>query len=314
MEIVTTVFVALGTIFTVGLLLILAFGSFFKVSTSTVKIIERFGKYNRTARPGLNFKIPLVDAVRQMVTMQVQQHTVAVDTITKDKVSVRVSVAVNFEVKEGSEHDAFYKLSNPKAQIDAFVFDVVRSQVPKQTLDQVFDSKDDIALAVNAELTADMSTFGYRIVKALVTEIEPDAGVKAAMNKINAAQREREAATAQGEAEKTLVVKRAEAQKESDKLRGEGIAAQRLAIIEGMKKSAEELKAAYPALTEETLVAMLMMNQFLETQEKIGAKSGNTTLFLQNSPGGFGDLRQQFIEALAFGKAPANQGQGATKA
>ncbi|MBX9938953.1 MAG: SPFH domain-containing protein [Candidatus Obscuribacterales bacterium] len=310
MELISIALTVAGYLVAILFVVGIFFGTFFKVSTSSVKIVERFGKYHRTAREGLNIKIPLIDAVRKEVSMQVQQHVVNVDTITKDKVSVRVSVAVNYEVMDGNEHTAFYKLSDPKGQIDSFVFDVVRSQVPKQTLDEAFDSKDTIAQAVNTELTNDMATFGYRIVKALVTEIEPDAKVKAAMNNINAAQRERDAANAQGEAEKTMAVKRAEAQKEADKLRGEGIAAQRLAIINGMKDSAEQLKQAYPGVGEETILSMIMMTQYLETLEKVGAKSGTTTLFVPSTAGGFGDMRQQMMEALAVNASAGAKTKG----
>lgn len=271
----------------------------YTVSNRTVKLIERFGKYITTARAGLNFKIPYIDSVRTTLSLQLQQHIVQVDTITSDKVSVRISVAVNYQVVEGNEHDAFYQLANPETQIETFVFDVVRSQVPKQTLDEVFDSKDTIAQAVRLELTNDMNVFGYSIVKALVTEIEPDPKVKAAMNDINAAQREREAANARGEAEKILRVKQAEAQRDSDRLKGEGIAQQRLAIVDGMKKSVEELKSAYSHVSDETIINMLMMTQYFETLGMVGAKSNATTIFIPSTPDSVNTVRQQIMEAVA---------------
>lgn len=271
----------------------------FTVSNQTVKLVERFGKYYATARAGLNFKIPFVDTIRTVLSLQVQQHVIAIDTITSDKVSVRVSVAVNYQVVENSEHDAFYLLSNPATQIETFVFDVVRSQVPKQSLDEVFGSKDSIAQAIQTELTNDMNVFGYRIIKALVTEVEPDSKVKAAMNDINAAQREREAANARGEAEKILRVKQAEAQRETDRLKGEGIAQQRLAIVDGMKRSVEELRGAYTGASNDTIINMLMMTQYFETLAQIGAKSNATTVFIPNSPDTLVNIRQQIMEATA---------------
>lgn len=283
--------------------IIIARMTFFSVSNQTVKIIERFGKYHKTARAGLNVKIPFIDTVRTTLNLQVLQHVVNVDTITKDKVSVKVAVAVQYLVIDNREADAVYKLSRPETQIETFVFDVVRSQVTTQDLDEVFNSKGAIADAVNAELTADMSGFGYSIVKALVTEIDPDASVKAAMNKINAAQREREAASAQGDAEKTLRVKQAEAQRDADKLKGEGIAQQRTAIINGLKTSIEELKASYPGASEDMIMSTLMMSQWMEMMTQIGAKSGNTTLFVPSSPAGFADFRQQMTEGLLSAKA-----------
>jgi regulator of protease activity HflC (stomatin/prohibitin superfamily) len=276
--------------------------TFFSVSNQTVRIIERFGKYNKTARAGLNFKIPFVDTVRQVLNLQVLQHVVTVDTITKDKVSVRVAVAVQYHVIDGREADAVYKLSRPETQIETFVFDVVRSQVTTQDLDEVFNSKSTIAEAVNRELTQDMSDFGYTIVKALVTEIDPDAKVKEAMNKINAAQRDREAASAQGEAEKTLRVKQAEAQRDADKLKGEGIALQRLEIVKGLTQSVADLKNAYPGASEDSIMSMLMMNQWLETMTHIGAKSGATTIFIPSTPQGMTDYRQQIMEGLVGSK------------
>lgn len=280
--------------------------TFFKVSNQTVKIIERFGKYSKTARAGLNFKIPFVDSVRQVLNLQVLQHVVNVDTITKDKVSVKVAVAVQYEVIAGKEAEAVYKLSRPETQIETYVFDVVRSLVTTQDLDEVFNSKGTIAEAVNRELTEDMRGFGYSIVKALVTEIDPDAKVKEAMNNINAAQRDAQAANAKGEAEKTLRVKAAEAQRDADKLKGEGIAQQRLAIVNGLAQSVEDLKKAYPGASEDSVMSMLMMNQWLETMSHIGAKAGATTIFIPSTPQGMIDYRQQIMEGLT--------GAGAKKA
>lgn len=280
--------------------------TFFKVSNQTVKIIERFGKYSKTARAGLNFKIPFVDSVRQVLNLQVLQHVVNVDTITKDKVSVKVAVAVQYEVIAGKEAEAVYKLSRPETQIETYVFDVVRSLVTTQDLDEVFNSKGTIAEAVNRELTEDMKGFGYSIVKALVTEIDPDAKVKEAMNNINAAQRDAQAANAKGEAEKTLRVKAAEAQRDADKLKGEGIAQQRLAIVNGLAQSVEDLKKAYPGATEDGIMSMLMMNQWLETMSHIGGKAGATTIFIPATPQGMIDYRQQIMEGLT--------GAGAKKA
>lgn len=289
----------MNMVFGTLVVLVIVFSAAFTVSNQTVKLIERFGKYLTTARAGLNFKIPFIDNVRATLSLQVQQHIVGVDTITSDKVSVRVSVAVNYQVIEGKEHDAFYQLANPETQIETFVFDVVRSQVPKQTLDEVFDSKDSIAQAVRTELTNDMEGFGYFIVKALVTEIEPDAKVKAAMNDINAAQREREAANARGEAEKILRVKQAEAQRDSDRLKGEGIAQQRIAIVDGMKKSVEELKGAYSGASDQTIMNMLMMAQYFETLTQLAGKSNTTTIFMPSSPDTMNTIRQQIMEATA---------------
>ena len=272
--------------------------SIFTVHAQSAALIERFGKFVRTGSAGLNFKIPWAERIRQFVDLKVQQHNVPVDTITSDKVSVRLVVAVQYSVITGREAESFYKLSNPKGQIESYVFDVVRARVPQLELDKVFDSKFTIADAVRSELEHDMRDFGYEIVKALVIEIAPDATVVKAMNEINAAQREREAANARGEAEKILQVKRAEAQAEADRLRGVGIANQRTAIAEGLRKSVADFKGAVPQASDEQVMAMLMMTQYLEMMEKIGAQSKSSVVLFPHSPGGATTFFQEVLKAV----------------
>lgn len=230
--------------------------------------------------------------------MKVRQHDVIVDTITKDKVSVRLLVAVQYNVLSGREADAYYKLANPESQIESYVFDVVRSMVTNETLDEVFNSKNSIAAAVKQELTADMSVFGYEINRALVTEITPDAKVKASMNEINAAQREREAANARGEADKILKIKAAEAQAEADRLRGKGLADQRMEIVNGLRRSIEDLHTSVPTASNEEIMAMLMMSQYLETIEKVGAQSGSRVIMIPHSPGGMGSFKEEIMQSV----------------
>lgn len=278
--------------------LIAIFSSFFSVTSQTVAIVERFGKYVRTAQPGLNWKKPFVESVVQHMSLKVMQHDVAVDTITKDKVSVRVNVAVQYNVLKTKEADAYYKLYNAGKQIEAYVFDVVRSMVTNETLDEVFNNKNSIAAAVKQELATDMATFGYEINRALVTEIEPDEKVKAAMNEINTAKREQEAASARGEANKTIQIKSAEAQAEADRLRGKGLADQRIEIMSGLRRSIEDLQHAVPSASSEEVMTMLMMTQYMEALEKIGAQSKSSVIMLPHSPGGLTNLKSEIMQAV----------------
>lgn len=286
----------LGAVFITAL--ITALGSFFSVTSQTVAIVERFGKYVRTAQPGLNWKKPFVEAVVQKISLKVMQHNVAVDTITKDKVSVRVNVAVQYNVLKGREADAYYKLFNAGAQIESYVFDVVRSMVTNETLDEVFNSKNSIAEAVKKELANDMAAFGYEINRALVTEIEPDGKVKAAMNEINTAKREQEAATARGEANKTIQIKAAEAQAEADRLRGKGLADQRMEIVSGLRKSIEDLHHAIPGASNEEVMTMLMMTQYMEALEKIGGQAKSSVIMMPHSPGGLTSIKNELMQAV----------------
>ena len=224
------------------IVLYLIFGSFFTVDTAQVAVITRFGKFLRVAEPGLNWKRPFFDSVAGYVSLRVNQITLTMETKTKDNVFVTIPISVQNRVRPEKVYDAYYKLSDPEAQIKSYVEQVILGHVPGMTLDEVFASQSSIAAAVKQELDADMALFGYEIVNVLVTDIIPDAKVKSAMNDINAAQREQVAANARGEAEKILVVKKAEAEAESKALQGQGIANQRKAIIEGLQVSIEQFQ------------------------------------------------------------------------
>ena len=233
-------------------LMFLAFGPFFTVQQQQAAIVQRFGKFMRVAHPGLNFKTPIIETVAGRINLRVQQIDVRVETKTEDNVFVLVVVSVQFTVLQDKVYEAFYKLSDPHTQMSAFIFDVVRARVPRQKLDDVFEKKDEIADAVKNELSHVMYDFGYGIVKALVTDIEPDRKVKEAMNEINAAQRMRIAATEKGEADRILKVKAAEAEAQSKALQGKGIADQRRAIVEGLRESVDEFQKSVPGTSART--------------------------------------------------------------
>jgi regulator of protease activity HflC (stomatin/prohibitin superfamily) len=231
------------------ILLLVILGSFFTVSTAQVAVITRFGKFLRVAEPGLNWKWPFIDSVAGRISLRVNQITLTMETKTKDNVFVTIPISVQNRVRPEKIYDAFYKLSNPVEQIQSYVEQVILGHVPGMTLDEVFASQSGIAAAVKQELDADMAAFGFEIVNVLVTDIVPDSKVKSAMNDINAAQREQVAENARGEAEKILVVKKAEAEAESKALQGRGIANQRKAIIEGLQGSIEQFqKVVLPRL------------------------------------------------------------------
>jgi regulator of protease activity HflC (stomatin/prohibitin superfamily) len=281
---------------TFGLFLLLA--CLFTVHQQSVAIVERFGKFSRVATPGLNLKIPMIERVAGRPNLRVQQLDVAVETKTKDDVFVRVIVSVQFYVIPDAVYNAFYRLDDASLQIRAFVFDVVRARVPQIALDDVFQRKDDIAEAVKAELSEVMSGFGYGIMKALVTDIEPDAHVKAAMNEINAAQRMRLAANERGEADKILRVKAAEADALSKALAGRGIADQRRAIVEGLRESVDEFQRTVPGTSPQDVMNLVLMTQYFDTLKEIGATSPTNTILIPHSPGALADLATQMRNAM----------------
>src|SRR5665213_2361090 len=284
--------------FVVFLVLWAVLGSFFTVKTAQVAIVTRFGKFLRVANPGLNWKWPFIDSVSGRISLRVNQITLTMETKTKDNVFVTIPISVQNRVRPEKAFDAYYKLSNPEEQIQSYVEQVILGHVPGMTLDEVFASQSGIAAAVKQELDADMAGFGYEIVNVLVTDIVPDAKVKSAMNGINAAQREQVAANARGEAEKILVVKKAEAQAESTALQGQGIANQRKAIIEGLQVSIEQFQKVVEGASAKEVMQLVMVTQYFDTLKAIGESDKTNTLFLTHSPMGVKQVSDQIMESM----------------
>ena len=274
------------------------FGSFLTVDTAEVAVITRFSKFLRVADPGLNWKWPFIDHVSGRVSLRVQQITLTMETKTKDNVFVTIPISVQTRVRPEKVYDAYYKLTDPEAQIKSYVEQVILGHVPGMTLDEVFASQSGIALAVKQELDSDMAGFGYEIVNVLVTDIVPDAKVKSAMNDINAAQREQVAANARGESEKILVVKKAEAEAESKALQGQGIANQRKAIIEGLQVSIEQFQKVVDGATAKEVMQLVLVTQYFDTLKSIGESDKTNTLFLTHSPGAVKDVSDQIFQSM----------------
>jgi regulator of protease activity HflC (stomatin/prohibitin superfamily) len=262
----------------------------YTVEQQTRAIIERFGRFVRVEHPGLKFKVPFVERVAAEVNLQVEQLQLVVETKTNDNVCVHVRIAVQYKVNDSPEKvpDSWYLLDDPAVQMEAFAYDVVRSKIPAMDLDTAYADVEEVAIAIERTLSTQMARYGYDIVKALVTNIEPDDEVKQAMNNINASRRNREAAIAQGEADKTLAVKRAEADAESKRLQGEGIAAERRAIMQGLKDSVEELAAA-TGVTPDKAMEIILVTNWTDMLRDVARASDTNTIFLPQSPSGLAD-------------------------
>ncbi|MCB2905588.1 SPFH domain-containing protein [Streptococcus suis] len=285
-------------LFFVLIALILIASGLYVVKQQTVAIIERFGKYQKTSTSGINFKIPFgVDVIAARIQLRMLQSEIVVETKTQDNVFVTMNVATQYRVNENNVMDAYYKLMHPEAQIKSYIEDALRSSVPKLTLDELFEKKDEIALEVQKQVAEEMSTYGYVIVKTLITKVEPDAEVKQSMNEINAAQRKRVAAQELAEADKIKIVTAAEAEAEKDRLHGVGIAQQRKAIVDGLADSIRELKESNVSLSEEQIMSILLTNQYLDTLNNF-AQGGNQTIFLPGNPEGVEDIRTQILSSL----------------
>jgi len=264
----------------IGLLLL--FGTFYTVKQQTTALVERLGRFQNISQAGLNFKIPLIDRIVGRVNLKIQQLDVIVETKTKDDVFVLLKISVQFQILREKVYDAFYKLQNPHEQITAFIFDTVRAEVPKMKLDDVFEKKDDIALAIQRELKEAMQNYGYDIVKALVTDIDPDKQVKAAMNRINAAEREKVAAQYEGDAQRIIIVEKAKAEAESKRLQGMGIANQRREIARGLEESMEVLNRA--GINSQEASALIIITQHYDTLQAVGERTSSNLILMPNTP------------------------------
>lgn len=285
-------------------LLFILLSSLFTVKQQSIAILERLGKFNSLKKPGLHFKVPLIDKVAGKINLKIQQLDVMVETKTFDDVFVKLKVSVQYKILADSVYDAFYKLENPQDQITSYVFDTIRAEVPKMKLDDVFVRKDDIANAVRRELGEAMNEYGYGIVKALVTDIDPDVEVKVAMNRINTAERLKIAAEYEGEAERIRIVAKAKAEAESKRLQGQGIADQRREIAKGLEDSVEILNKV--GINSQEASALIVITQHYDTLQAVGESTNSNLILLPNNPSAASnmltDMTASFIASQQMGE------------
>ncbi|MFT5823606.1 MAG: regulator of protease activity HflC (stomatin/prohibitin superfamily) [Crocinitomix sp.] len=282
--------------------LLLIIKSVIIVPEKKIYVIQRLGKFKRMAQPGFGMVIPFIDQKAGIINMRVQQLDVDVETKTRDDVFVHLRVSVQFQVMSDKIFDAHYALDNHRHQIASYIFDDVRAEVPKMELDDVFAKKEDIAKAVRQNLADSMDDYGYSIVKALITDIDPDSNVKDSMNRINAAKRDKEATMENAEADKITVVKAAEADAESKRLSGEGIAAQRLEIVRGFKESVEDFQKSLKNITHEEVMQFVLLTQYFDTLNNIGQNGKNTSILIPHSPSAMQDFQSQIVNGTLVGK------------
>ncbi len=276
--------------------LVILFKFFFVVKQQTAAAVERFGKFHSIRNSGLQMKIPIIDRIAGRLSLKIQQLDVIVETKTLDDVFVKLKVSVQYVVIRDKVYEAFYQLEYPHDQITSYVFDVVRAEVPKMKLDDVFVKKDDIANAVKSELQDAMFDYGFDIIKTLVTDIDPDAQVKAAMNRINASEREKIAAQFEGDAQRILIVEKAKAEAESKRLQGQGIADQRREIARGLEESVEVLNKV--GINSQEASALIVVTQHYDTLQAIGEETDTNLILLPNSPQAGSDMLNNMVASF----------------
>jgi len=293
-------------------LLLLLFGTFFIVKQQSAAIVERFGKFVSTRHSGLQLKIPVIDRVAGRLSLRIQQLDVVIETKTKDDVFVKVKVSVQYKVIKDKVYDAFYKLDFPEDQITSYVFDVVRAEVPKMILDDVFEKKDDIAIAVKGELNDAMLDYGFDIIKTLVTDIDPDQQVKESMNRINASEREKMAAQFEGDAQRILIVERAKAEAESKRLQGQGIADQRREIARGLEDSVKVLNNV--DINSQEASALIVVTQHYDTLQSVGSASNSNLILMPNSPQAGSEMLNNMVASFTASNQIGEEMKKAAKA
>ena len=293
-------------------LLLLLFGTFFIVKQQSAAVVERFGKFVSVRHSGLQLKIPVIDRVAGRLSLRIQQLDVVIETKTKDDVFVKVKVSVQYKVIKDKVYDAFYKLDFPEDQITSYVFDVVRAEVPKMILDDVFEKKDDIAIAVKAELNDAMLDYGFDIIKTLVTDIDPDQQVKESMNRINASEREKMAAQFEGDAQRILIVERAKAEAESKRLQGQGIADQRREIARGLEDSVKVLNNV--DINSQEASALIVVTQHYDTLQSVGSASNSNLILMPNSPQAGSEMLNNMVASFTASNQIGEEMKKAAKA
>ena len=268
------------------------------IRTQEVGVVEDLGQFKGLYDPGLHCLCWPLQSVVARLSLRMQQLDVICETKTKDNVFVQVAVAVQYRVLLGNAYDAYYRLSDPRSQIQSYVFDVVRSTVPKMELDEAFASKADIAEAVLEQLKDVMANYGYEIKNCLVTDLSPDYKVKASMNEINASRRLKEAASHKAEADKVKQVKNAEAEAEARYLSGLGVARQRKAIVQGLQESVGEFSDDVEGATPKDVMDILLLSQYFDTLSAVGANS----LIVEHDPATVAALRGSVGGSFLTGK------------
>ena len=298
-------------IFIILFIVLVLFGTIFIVKQQSAAIVERFGRFVSVRHSGLQIKIPIVDRVAGRLSLRIQQLDVVVETKTKDDVFVKVKVSVQYKVIKDKVYDAFYKLDFPQDQITSYVFDVVRAEVPKMILDDVFEKKDDIAIAVKGELNDAMKNYGFDIIKTLVTDIDPDAQVKESMNRINASEREKVAAQFEGDAQRILIVERAKAEAESKRLQGQGIADQRREIARGLEDSVKVLNNV--DINSQEASALIVVTQHYDTLQSVGSASNSNLILMPNSPQAGSEMLNNMVASFTASNQIGEQMKKAAK-
>lgn len=278
------------------LTLAMLWDSLFLVRQQNAAIVERLGKYRGTRSAGLQVKLPFIDRVATQQNLRIQQLDVDVETKTLDNVFVNTKVSVQYYIIPERIRESYYALEDPAHQIRSYVFDVVRSEIPRLNLDEVFANKDALAVSIKDSLSDSMHEFGFAITNSLVTDLQPEHSVKDAMNRINATEREKLAAGNEAEAEKIKMVKIAEAEAESKRLQGIGLANQRLEIARGIRESIETIKTT--GVDEDEVMTLLLVTQHYDAIQDVARNSGTNTVMMNYSPGGVGDIAGQIREAM----------------
>ncbi len=265
------------------------------VKQQTAYTVETFGKFSRVIYPGINIVIPLVENTARKINLSTMNLDFSILAITFDKVNISIDCTLIYKVIYQKVYQATYSLENPTASIKALVENTIRAFVATQTHEQTIQSRDEMTNFLMTHLTQKLEAFGFAIDSFQVRDIILPREITEAMSRVISSKRNQEAAFNEAQGKYILAVKEAEAQKETRRLQGEGLAAERDAIINGLSKSIHDMQQATGA-SATAVMNIVLMNQYIDMMRTISNdKSGNTkTVFINPSPNGMTDIMQQF--------------------
>jgi len=274
------------------------------VPQNHVAVVEFLGKYQRTLSAGLNFVIPILERVSVQVNLAIRNFLFELDAVSKDKVQVRLKSNLIYAVSVGKVTQYWYELTDPKQTIASFVENYVRSFVATQTHEELLEKREEISAYLVQHLNEKFMAWGIIIHGYQLMDIVFPTVITDAMSRVVASQRLREAAMNEAEATKVRVVKEAEAEKESRVLLGEGVAGERQAIIDGLKRSIDDMKGI-PGLNTHEVMNLIVMSQYFDTVKAIGMSQNSKVMFIDPAPEGANNMLQQLSAALEANKVDA---------
>lgn len=262
------------------------------IDQNTIAVVELFGKYNRSMVAGFNVIIPFLESIRERVSLRQQNFGLQGNYPSKDKVITTIGTNLIYAVDHGVTaanptggegiKKFVYELEDREKSIEASIENSLRTYVARETHESLLEKKEELALHIKGDLENQFKDWGMKISSFQITNVTFPLTITNAMSEVVASEQLMRAASNKGEAIKIQAVKEAEADKERKRLQGEGIALEREAIAEGLKKSIEIVKNITKQDSAQ-IIATLTLTQYLDTIKTIGVSQNAKVIFVDTN-------------------------------